>query len=52
VIAVGAVSSEWQLVIAWAFNGAGGGVLLSIGRGFVQRHTPMTVSAARRSHRE
>lgn len=40
VIAVGAVTAEWQLVVAWAVNGAGGAVLLSIGRGFVQRHTP------------
>ena len=40
VIAAGAVPSEWQLIIVWTLNGASGGVLLSIGRGFVQRHTP------------
>jgi len=40
VIAAGAVRTEWQLVTAWAINGAGTAVLLSIGRGFVQRHTP------------
>lgn len=26
--------------MVWAFNGAAGGVLMAIGRGFVQRHTP------------
>ncbi|NOX29369.1 MAG: MFS transporter [Actinobacteria bacterium] len=40
VLAVGGVTTEWQLVIVWALNGASGGVLLSIGRGFIQRHTP------------
>jgi len=40
VLAVGGVTSAWQLVIVWALNGASGGVLLSIGRGFIQRHTP------------
>lgn len=37
--AAGAVT-EWQLVVAWTVNGAAGGTLLTIGRGFVQRHTP------------
>ncbi|MEE9416452.1 MAG: MFS transporter, partial [Acidimicrobiales bacterium] len=40
VIAVGGVTSEWQLIVVWALNGAAGGVLVSIGRGFIQRHTP------------
>jgi MFS family permease len=40
VFAAGAVTSQWQLIIAWAINGAGGATLLSLGRGFVQRHTP------------
>lgn len=40
VIAASAVRNEWQLMAAWTFNGAAGGLLLSIGRGFVQRHTP------------
>jgi MFS family permease len=39
-MAIGAVASEWQLIVLWTFNGAGGGVMLAIGRGFVQRHTP------------
>lgn len=40
VLAAGVVTAEWQLIAAWAVNGAGSGVLLSIGRGFVQRYTP------------
>lgn len=40
VIAASAVSNEWQLIAVWSFNGAAGGLLLSVGRGFVQRHTP------------
>ncbi len=40
VIASGLVTSEWQLIVAWMFNGFGGGLSLSIGRGFIQRHTP------------
>ena len=40
VIAASVVSSRWQLIAVWIFNGASGGLLLSIGRGFVQRHTP------------
>jgi MFS family permease len=40
VIASGLVSNEWQLIVAWVFNGLGGGLSLSIGRGFIQRHTP------------
>jgi MFS family permease len=40
VIAAGVVTSQWQLIIVWTLNGAGGGVMLSIGRGFIQRHTP------------
>lgn len=40
VFAIGAAANEWQLVTAWGFNGASGGLLLAIGRGFVQRHTP------------
>ena len=40
VIASGLVSNEWQLIVAWMFNGFGGGLSLSIGRGFIQRHTP------------
>ena len=39
-IAAGAVQADWQLIVVWAINGAAGGTLLSIGRGFVQRHTP------------
>lgn len=40
VITSGIVSNEWQLIVAWTLNGAGGGLSLSIGRGFIQRHTP------------
>ena len=40
VVAAGAAREPWQLVVAWVLNGAAGAVLLSIGRGFVQRHTP------------
>ncbi len=40
VVAAGASRSEWQLIIVWTVNGAASGVLLAIGRGFVQRHTP------------
>lgn len=40
VIAASAVSNEWQLIAVWTFNGGASGLLLSIGRGFVQRHTP------------
>lgn len=40
VIAAGLVTNSWQLAVVWTLNGAGGGVLLAIGRGFVQRHTP------------
>lgn len=40
VIGAGAAANEWQLILVWTLNGAGSGVLLSIGRGFVQRHTP------------
>lgn len=40
VMAAGAATSEWQLVVTWTINGAASGTMLSIGRGFVQRHTP------------
>lgn len=40
VVAAGAVTRPWQLIAIWTINGAGGGVLLAIGRGFIQRHTP------------
>ncbi len=40
VLASGLAPNLWFLVAVWALNGAAGGVLLSIGRGFVQRHTP------------
>lgn len=40
VIAAGLVTTSWQLGIVWTLNGAAGGVLLAIGRGFVQRHAP------------
>ena len=40
VLAAAAVRSEWQLIVIWTANGAAGGILLAIGRGFVQRHTP------------
>lgn len=40
VLAASAVSAAWQLVLVWIVNGAAGGVLLAIGRGFVQRNTP------------
>jgi MFS family permease len=33
VIAAGVVTSQWQLIIVWTLNGAGG-------RSFIQRHTP------------
>ena len=39
-LAAAATQAIWQLVAAWFVNGAAAGVLLSIGRGFVQRHTP------------
>lgn len=35
-----ASASVWQLMVIWLVNGAAGGILLAIGRGFVQRHTP------------
>ena len=41
VLTASAVTSEWQLVVVWICNGAAGGTLLAIGRGFVQRHTPI-----------
>ncbi len=40
IIAIGGVTNIWQLIAAWAINGAVGGILIAIGRGFVQRHTP------------
>jgi len=40
VLAASAATNEWELVAAWTINGAASGTLLSIGRGFVQRHTP------------
>lgn len=40
VLVASAARSEWQLVVAWTMNGAASGILLSIGRGFIQRHTP------------
>lgn len=40
VIVSGIVTTIWQLGIVWALHGATSGVLLAIGRGFVQRHTP------------
>ncbi len=40
VLAAGAVQADWQLIVVWTINGAASGTLLSIGRGFVQRHTP------------
>lgn len=40
VLASGLSGSIWQLGAAWMANGAGSGVLLSIGRGFAQRHSP------------
>lgn len=40
VIGAGVATTGWQLVCMWTMNGAGFGVFLSIGRGFVQRHTP------------
>lgn len=40
VLASSMVVEEWQLVLSWMANGAGGSVSLSIGRGFIQRHTP------------
>ncbi|MEM9565305.1 MAG: MFS transporter [Actinomycetota bacterium] len=40
VLAAGLAPSLGFLVTVWGLNGAAGGVLLAIGRGFVQRHTP------------
>ncbi len=40
VLAASVVTNEWQLIALWICNGAAGGMLISIGRGFVQRHTP------------
>ncbi len=40
VLAASVVTNEWQLIAVWTFNGAAGGMLISIGRGFIQRHTP------------
>lgn len=40
VLTASLVTNAWQLMILWIFNGAAGGTLLAIGRGFVQRHTP------------
>ena len=39
VVASGAISA-WQVVALWFFNGAAFGLFHSVGRGFVQRHTP------------
>ncbi len=38
--AAGQATELWHLLVIWAVNGAAAGTLLSIGRGFVQRHTP------------
>ncbi len=51
VIATGGVTNEWQLVIAWVANGAGGGVLLSISRGFIHVTHRTADSAEPRLHR-
>lgn len=40
VLGVAGSRSGAELIGAWGLNGAAGGVLLTIGRGFVQRHTP------------
>jgi len=40
VIIAAASGALWHVVGLWVFNGAAFGVLHSIGRGFVQRHTP------------
>lgn len=39
IIAAGATTA-WQVVVLWFFNGAAFGLFHSVGRGFVQRHTP------------
>lgn len=39
VMAAGAISA-WHVVVLWFFNGAAFGLFHSVGRGFVQRHTP------------
>lgn len=40
VVAAGLAPSAGVVIVIWIANGAAGGVLLAIGRGFVQRHTP------------
>lgn len=35
-----AATTWWQVVVLWFFNGAAFGFFHSVGRGFVQRHTP------------
>lgn len=40
VLVAGLVTAPWQLIVVWTLHGAGGGIFLAIGRGFVQRHTP------------
>ncbi len=40
VAAVGGIQAEWQLIALWIVNGFSSGILVSIGRGFIQRHTP------------
>jgi len=40
VLAAAGSTASWQLISIYVLKGAAGGVLLSIGRGFVQRHTP------------
>ena len=40
VIGAGATQTPWQLIGIWSINGAGAGILMAIGRGFIQRHTP------------
>lgn len=40
VLSASAVTNERQLIAVWIINGAASGTLLSIGRGFIQRHTP------------
>ena len=41
VLAAAGTRHEWQLLLAWFANGTGAGLMNSVGRGFIQRHTPL-----------
>ena len=39
-LAAAGAASAWHVIVLWFFNGAAFGLFHSVGRGFVQRHTP------------